>query len=140
MNYCEYFADAARTAFSGLDIYSNVDPTREWNGTATLEFNEPDEPTTRTLLSGAALTDRTIYAVVRAASPSNVETLAARVRDFCVATCDALSREDEVFAWSIGGTGVSADARGIVEGESFYGYVELTISEKTALAEFSVNI
>jgi hypothetical protein len=128
-NWCEYFAERARSAFSDLTVYSNVDPTREWNGAATLEFNEPDEPTTRVLLSGVAQTDRTIFAIVRAVSTADVETFSARVRDFCVATCDALQKSGDVYAWSIDGAAVVADSRGIVEGESFYGYVEITITE-----------
>lgn len=131
MNYCEYFADAARTAFSGLEIYSNVDPSREWNGTATLEFNEPDEPKTRTLISGAAIAERTIYAIVRAASLDDLETWTASLLDFCVASCETLQSQGSVYSWAIDGSGTTADVRGIVEGESFYGYVELTLIERT---------
>ena len=130
MNYCEYFADLARDAFPECAVYSNVDPTREWNGTPTLEFNEPDEPTTRGFLSGFALTTRTLYMIARAATTTGAEELASRLYDFAVSRASALQANGAVHAWSIANAGTSSDVRGIVEGESFYGYLEITLTER----------
>lgn len=127
MNYCEYFANAARDVFSDCVVYSNVDPSREWNGAPTLEFNEPEDPQTRGLLSGGAMTTRGIYMIARAATPGAAEALSARLRAFAASVASSAS----VYSWSIEDAGTAADARGIVEGESFYGYLKINLTERT---------
>lgn len=129
-NWCEYFAERARSEFSDLTVYSNVDPTREWNGATTLEFNEPDEPTTRTFLAGSALVSRNVYMIVRAATTSDLDELTTRLYDFAIEQAAALQASGTVHSWSIENSGSTPDSRGIVEGESFYGYVEITLVER----------
>ena len=111
-------------------VYSNVDPAREWNGATTVEFNEPNEPQTQTCLSGSDATSHDVYAIVRAATYSEAEEFKALLRDVCEEIAASLTSENTIYAWAIAESGVTADARGIVEGESFYGYVHITLTER----------
>ena len=154
MNFCEYLADFARDALSGsgsgsgagagsgsgsgsgagfgldAEVYSNVDPAREWNGAATVEFNEPNDPQTRTFLSGGSEVTRDVYAIARAATQSEADSLKTVLRDICESAASRLLSENKIYAWAVDETGTTADARGIVEGESFYGYVRLILIER----------
>lgn len=151
MNYCEYFANAVRELTSGtgddalrgnasrvlrsglssnVSVYSNVDPSREWNGATSIEFNEPDEPKIISSVFGYEYATRSVYAIVRSASTTEAESMANELAEICATIASALLELEQIYAWSIDESGTTADARGIVEGESFYGYVKISITER----------
>ena len=130
MNFCAELANSAKTAFPDVQVYSNVDTTREWNGSATIEFNEPDEPETRTTLSGAAFVTHSVYAIVRTKTHDEADSFLTQLSGFCAVTAEDLFSNHTIHAWAIDELGTTADSRGIVEGESFYGYVKVLLTEK----------
>lgn len=130
MNYCSYLAADTTTNFPNFEVYSNVDPAREWNGTPTIEFNEPDDPKTTSTISGAAIVTRSVYAIARTESCEDAETVLFELCERCTKALDALLKTGTIDAFAIDERGITADVRGIVEGESFYGYVKFLITER----------
>ena len=130
MNYCAAFAESALIVFTGFVVYSNVDPAREWNGSTTIEFNEPEDPTTKAFLSGREMVEREIYGIVRAKTYVEASDVSLVLRRFCEEAAGKLEADGQIYAWSIEECGTTADSRGVVEGESFYGYVKVNLIER----------
>ena len=106
-NWPEKIASDLADAFDGVPVYSNVDPNREYNGGKTIEFNVQRLQTVPTL-SGAVFYDFQIVGACRAPNFDEANALASLIT----------SQE------------ITADARGLIEGESFYGLLNFTITTK----------
>lgn len=113
----------------GVEVYSNLDPSREWTGTPMIELSTRDIAQ-RNFLSGDYQTTHALSALMRCES----ETVAAATISELVAVVDksltSLRQRDQIDGYTLEQSGVTPDARGVVSGESFYGYVDFTITEK----------
>ena len=128
-NWCEWLAEQIRPLAVPYPVYSICDPTREYDGEVLIEFNE-NEYKVQTLLSGDDIRTHNLVAACR--SPT-FELSSALIENIKKLIEEILTNEENEggllsFVWDE--TGVSADIRGIVEGESFYGYSEFTITER----------
>lgn len=122
-NYCEWLADKIRPLTAPYPVYSYCNPDREYNGEVLIEFNE-NEYNVRTLISGAELREYKLVVSCRAPTYELANYLTRRL----LSVLEIVLEENGVsFAWDE--EGVTADVRGIVEGESFHGYAEFTIHE-----------
>lgn len=127
-NWPEKIASDLATAFDGVPVYSNVDPNREYNGGKTIEFNVQRLETTPTL-SGVIFYDFELIAACRAPSFSEANALVEELH----AELDPLLRsyvETLGVVAYIAAHEITADARGLLEGESFYGLLRFRITEK----------
>lgn len=126
-NPSKYIADFLRALFPTAQIYDNIDPTREYTGALMIEIGESDEPETTTFINADFITTRRLYATIRAASVEEATNARAIIRPVIA---QILDEADELSAWHFEGEGTSPDIRGIVSGESFYSFIELTIIER----------
>lgn len=122
-NYCEWLADKIRPLTAPYPVYYYCNPDREYNGEVLIEFNE-NEYNVRTLISGAELREYKLVVSCRAPTYEFANYLTRRL----LSVLETVLEESGVsFAWDE--EGVTADVRGIVEGESYHGYAEFTIHE-----------
>lgn len=122
-NWCEWLADKIRPLTAPYPVYSYCNPDREYNGEVLIEFNE-NEYNVRTLISGAELREYKLVVSCRAPTYELANYLTRRL----LSVLETVLEENGVsFAWDE--DGVTADVRGIVEGESYHGYAEFTIIE-----------
>lgn len=128
-NWPDILANDLATEFEGVQVYSNVDPSREWTGTPTIEFNV-NAVDRVPLISGGAFVDYQIVAACRAKTFDEAddlaERLAAAVDEKIPEYIDAGTLYDGV----VTGTEIAPDVRGLIEGESFYGVASVTFTEK----------
>ena len=127
-NWPEKIASDLATAFDGVPVYSNVDPNREYSGGKTIEFNV-QRLTTVPTLSGAIFYDFDLIAACRAPSYDEANALVEELH----AELDPLLRsyvETLGVVAFITAHEIQADARGLIEGESFYGLLIFKITEK----------
>lgn len=131
-NWPEQLATDVATYFDDVPVYSNVDPTREYNGGKTIEFNVQGFETTP-LLSGGVYYDFQLVAACRAPSYSEAAELVEDLRDKLGSIIATYVQTNAIEAGLFTSQEVTADARGLIEGESFYGLLNFTISEKEGL-------
>lgn len=129
INWAERLADDLRGVVTNADVYSNVDPTREWGGRRTVEVNV-NSVTCIPLMRGGAYLDHNIVIACRALTYDAAAGLASEIwqnlddiLDGYVATRKALDAMSK-------GVEISPDVRGIVEGASFYGVINIVIVTK----------
>lgn len=128
-NWPERIASDLATAFDGVPVYSNVDPTREYNGGKSIEFNV-QQLTTVPTLSGAIFYDFQMIAACRAPSFAEANALAEALRETLASLLRVYLSEKLLESFVLSYTEIQADARGLIEGESFYGLLNFTITEK----------
>lgn len=128
-NWPERIASDLATAFDGVPVYSNVDPNREYNGGKTIEFNVQRLQTVPTL-SGAAFYDFQLVGACRASTFDEANALIEELRENLVPLLLSYETSGDALASLITSQEITADARGLIEGESFYGLLNFTITTK----------
>ena len=128
-NWPEQLATDIASVFDGVAVYSNVDPSREWTGAKTIEFNVNGFERTP-LLSGGAYLDFQIVAACRAKTFEDANDLAESLAEEVEKRIAAYKTGGSLFDGVITSTEITADARGLIEGESFYGLVNALFIEK----------
>lgn len=126
--YPEYLAGYFRARVA-VKVYSTVDPDREYLGETTIEFNEPEDPTTTTFLSGASRTSHSMVVCVRVSEPTRARAAVEQIRPILENALDSLVPKDAE-SWSLDEIEIAPDKLGLVEGDSFYGYIRFTINER----------
>lgn len=136
-NWPEILAERLRPLAVPYPVYSYCNPDRAYNGETLIEFNE-NEYTVKTLLSGAEIRTYKLVVSCRAPEWELANKLTQEIKKLIDDVFHNLDSPDSRHAlagetslvWDE--TGVSADVRGIVEGESFHGYAEFTIQERVS--------
>ncbi len=129
INWAETIAEDLRGVVTDADVYSNVDPTREWNGRRTVEVNI-NSVTRIPLISGGAYLDHNIVVACRGLTYDAAAGLASEIRQDLYYMLDGYVAARKALDATIKGVEVSPDVRGIVEGASFYGVINLVIVTK----------
>ena len=130
-NWCEWLKEKTVQLTSEEDvgrIYGNIDPQRVFSGQWTLEYTETDKETI-TYISGATRARRHITAAIRASTDKEAAEIA---RDFFPSLLSILKsgKHQGFFAdYVIEEKAITADARGLVIGESFYAFIDFVIIE-----------
>lgn len=128
-NFIELFGDYIAAKLPALKVFGNVDPTREWQGVPTVEFNQ-NKQTTKTFLSGATLTNYEVTAACRCATDQEAAELASSVKCLLFSFLSMLLNDNRIYSYAFDEKGITADARGLAEGLSFYGFVDFTFNVK----------
>ena len=128
MNYTEILAAKFRDRLPGWEVYSAVDPSREWNGTPTVEFIETDS-TTENYISGASRKRVALAVAVRAEAREAAEAIGDGIKIALAETLDEIKNSGVFENWAFVGSGTTPDARGVATGESFYWYLDFHIVE-----------
>ena len=128
MNYCEYFANELKKIFPSFEVYSNIDPTREFVGNPILEFSEVSSETIR-FITGSKRKELSLSMAARAADQTKAFKIGQRVRSIVESLIEDLVGRT-LDGWVEIDEGVVPDARGITLGESFYWYMDFKILEK----------
>lgn len=126
------FANDLASEFEGVPVYSNVDPTREYNGGKSIEFNVQSFETTP-LLSGGFYYDFQLVAACRAKTFEEAAELVDELREALGPEFASLIQSGALYAAFITSHEVTPDARGLIEGESFYGLLYFNLTEKEGL-------
>lgn len=126
-NFIELFGEYIAAKLPLIKVYGNVDPAREWGGQSTVEF-ALNKQTTRTLLSGATLTLFDVTAACRCGTDRDALALAASVKALLYDFLTILANDDTIWSFAFDDFGITADARGLVEGLSFYGFVDFSFN------------
>lgn len=129
INIPEYVAAYLGQFYPNSSIFSTVDPTREWTGALMIEIGEPDEAETITFINADTQTTHKVVATARANTKEEARTVTQTLRRIIAEALNSL--HDEIYTWNFEGAGTVPDVRGVVSGESFYGYLELTIIERS---------
>ena len=127
INYIELFGDYIAAKLPQLKVYGNIDPAREWLGQPTVEFNQNTQ-NTRTFISGGSLTTFEATAACRCATDRDAAELAASVKALLYDFLDMLLNDGTICTYAFDDSGITADARGLAEGLSFYGFVDFTFN------------
>lgn len=128
INWPEKLANDLSNSFECVDVYSNVDPNREYNGGKTIEFNVQRLDTLPTITS-AILYDFQLLAACRAPSYSEALALVNAAREELKPLLDGYVDSGDAVSTFISTQEVTPDARGLIEGESFYGLLNFAIQE-----------
>ena len=131
-NWPERLANDLASAFDGVPVYSNVDPNRVYEGGKTVEFNVQRLQTVPTL-SGAVFYDFQLIGACRAPNFDEANALAEELREKLIPLLLSYESSGDALASLITSQEITADARGIIEGESFYGLLNFTITTKEGL-------
>lgn len=129
-NYPEFFAQYVRENAPGVNVYSNIDPARNWNGETIVEIGESEEKESTWFISGNCLIDSKIVVTVRAQTFREAGAFLKGIKRLINRASDLLIENGEIDAWSVESWGETPDIRGIVAGESFYSYYEIKLSER----------
>lgn len=129
MNLTELLAENMRIRFPGALIYSNVDPTREWNGTPTVEFIETDR-VTQNYISSAFRTRIAAAMAIRAETEEEAAEYGEFLKIALFETLDEIKNRGDFESWAFVGSGTTPDARGVATGESFYWYLDFHVLER----------
>mgnify|MGYP007115416063 CR=1 FL=1 len=127
-NWPEILANAIATDFDDVPVFSNVDPTREYNGGKTIEFNVQNVKTVP-VINGSVYYDFQMIAACRAPSYNQALALLITLRELLQPLFRQYITEKSIVSAFFQTVEVQADARGLVEGESFYGLLNFTITE-----------
>lgn len=127
INYIELFGDYIAAKLPQLKVYGNIDPKREWLGTPTVEFNQNSQ-NTRTFISGGSLTTFEVTAACRCETDVAAAELSASVKTLLYDFLTMLLNDGTISSYAFDNAGITADARGLAEGLSFYGFVDFTFN------------
>lgn len=130
-NWCEWLKERATeiVAPTSTDqIYSNIDPSRNFNGRWSLEFAEREIQTIN-YITGATRARRRLTAAVRAASDVQAAALAEDFRPFLLEILSQGKADGRFSDYAIEQEEIGADARGLSIGESFYAFIDFVIVE-----------
>lgn len=127
VNYIELFGDYIAAKLPQLKVHGNIDPAREWLGTPTVEFNQNSQ-NTRTFISGGGLTTFEVTAACRCATDVTAAELAESVKALLYDFLTMLLDDGTISSYAFDNAGITADARGLAEGLSFYGFVDFTFN------------
>lgn len=128
-NWAETIAEELRDLVTDTDVYSNVDPTREWNGRQTVEVNV-NSVMRVPLIDGGAYLDHNIVVACRALTYDAAADLALEIQHDLYYMTDSYVAARKAIDALLKGVEISPDVRGIVEGASFYGVINLVIVTK----------
>lgn len=128
-NWAQAIAADLSAVVENVAIYSNVDPTREFNGATSIEVNVNSVERVP-LISGGAFVDYNVVIACRALTFDDAAALAVDVKDKVATIIDALVADNSIISGVLTSLEVQPDLRGITEGESFYGVINLTLAEK----------
>ena len=128
-NWAQVLATDLATRFEGFDVFSNVDPAREWVGKTTIEVNVNAIERVN-LISAGAFVDNQIVVACRALTYDVAAALTVELKDAIAELITSYKLANTINDGVITGSEVTPDIRGITEGASFYGVVNLTITTK----------
>lgn len=128
-NWAQAIAADLSAVVENVAIYSNVDPTREFNGATSIEVNVNSVERVP-LISGGAFVDYNVVIACRALTFDDAAALAVDVKDNVATIIDALVADNSIISGVLTSLEVQPDLRGITEGESFYGVINITLTEK----------
>lgn len=128
-NWCEILAGQIRYWSHGVAVYSNLDPSREWAGAPMIELSTR-EISQQNFLSGDYQTTHALSALMRCESESVASATVDELVTIIDKSLEALRSRGQIAGFTLEQSGVTPDARGVVSGESFYGYVDFTLTEK----------
>lgn len=128
-NWAQVLATDLATRFEGVDVFSNVDPTREWVGKTTIEVNVNAIERVN-LISAGAFVDNQIVVACRALTYDVAAALTVELKDAIAELVTSYKLANTINDGVITGSEVTPDIRGITEGASFYGVVNLTLTIK----------
>ena len=130
-NWTAYFAARLEALFSfyNTPVYSNIDPDRDYAGGRTVEVQENQKPEVTTFISGRCVVTR--YFIIACRAPSQYEAFdMARAARSLIYDVLRIFEDDGVLSGAvIEDYGTEPDERGVVTGESFYGYVSFRFTE-----------
>jgi hypothetical protein len=127
-NWPEKVATDLATTFENVPVYSNVDPNREYSGGKTIELNVQNVESIATI-SGAIEYVYQLVAACRAPSYTDALDLVKAVADELDLLFSSYVRNGDAVDAYRGLVEVTADSRGLVDGESFYGLLNFAIQE-----------
>lgn len=113
-----------------IEVYSDYNPSREWDGSPTLEFSVRNIQQTN-FITGGFVREITLSAVTRSLDERQAETTIIWALN--TALKQALNEwqsANTIQGWTLIEIATSPDARGLATGESFYGYVDFIIYER----------
>lgn len=128
-NWAQVIAADLAATVSGVAIYSNVDPAREFTGATTVEINVNSVERVP-LISGGAFADYNVVIACRALTFADADALMIEIKDTVETLIDSYIANLQIIDGILTGQDVTPDLRGITEGESFYGVLNLTLTEK----------
>lgn len=129
INFPERLATDLSSSLEGIDVYSNVDPTREWNGAATVEINTNSTERTPLITSGFYVNHNVVIAC-RAGTYDEANTLAETTKDALFTILTTYKTTNVVLDWVFTAQDVQPDVLGINEGASFYGLINITLTTR----------
>ena len=127
-NWPEKLANDLSDVISDVPIYSNVDPNRAYVGGETVEFNV-QKLENIPLLSGGVFKIYSIVAACRALTFGKADELLNRIRDTIVPILQGYTQNELATNAFASTSEITPDVRGIIEGESFYGLLNIVITE-----------
>lgn len=128
-NWAQVLADDLSITIDDVAIYSNVDPAREWTGAASIEINV-NAVNRVALISGGAFLDYQVVVACRALTFDAADDLATTLKEKVETLIDSYIANLSIIDGVITSQEVAPDIRGINEGESFYGLLNVTLTEK----------
>lgn len=133
VNYCELVANGLRARMSeNIEIYSNVDPSREWTGRTTIEIASTDNEPTQTI-SGAVIYETTLTVCIRAVTKTYADLLAISLSDRLADVMKEMKEQSLIDSYTYTRRGSIPDARGLALGESFYSFLDFNLIKKDGL-------
>lgn len=129
-NYPEFYAQYVRENAADANVYSNIDPARNWDGETIVEIGEQDVQEITWFISGNCLIDRKILIACRSQTRDAARQYLRLIRRLIDRASELLRDEGEIETWCVEDEGATPDIRGIVAGESFYSYYEIKLTEK----------
>ena len=131
-NWAEQLATDLASSVDDVVIYSNVDPAREFNGASTVEINV-NAVNRVPLISGGAFLDYQVVIACRAITYDDANDLAVEIKGDVETLIDSYKSAKTIVDGVVTALTIDPDIRGINEGESFYGVLNVTITEKEGL-------
>ena len=128
-NWAQVLATDLAARFEGVDVFSNIDPAREWVGKTTIEVNVNAIERVN-LISASAFVDNQIVVACRALTYDVAAALTVELKDAIAELITSYKLANTINDGVITGSEVTPDIRGITEGASFYGVVNLTLTIK----------
>ena len=128
-NWAQVLATDLAARFERVDVFSNVDPAREWVGKTTIEVNVNAIERVN-LITAGAFVDNQIVVACRALTYDVAAALTVELKDAIAELITSYKLANTINDGVITGSDVTPDIRGITEGASFYGVVNLTLTIK----------
>lgn len=113
-----------------IEVYSDYNPSREWDGLPSLEFSVRDVKQTN-FITGGYVREIALSALTRGLDERQAETTIIWALNMAIKQAlNEWQNNNTIQGWTLKEIATSPDARGLATGESFYGYVDFTIYEK----------